>query len=312
MVGAVAQAGSVTRASERIGLSQSALSHRLSNLERTLAVRLFDRIGKKMVPTLVGRALADSADDVLGRCAEAEHVITATARGADRTTVRVTTSCFSYYTWLAEALADFGIAKPDVDVNVLMQGARDEATALDNGSADFLVTAHPPNRAGLEKLRIFSQEVVAVAPIGHRLSRLGRLIGWSDLRTETLLIHDLPSTDEVSLRDAVWGRRRSASSKDSRASIRRVQLTEAILALVEAGFGIGIMNRWTGTSPFVNSKLNILPIAPRYDRTYWAVWRHDKAKSLPLAELARCISDRNARPTGVQKRNTRKIDFVRG
>ncbi len=49
LVQAVHQEGGLTRAAERLFLTQSALSHRLRDIEGKLGVRLFFRVGKKMV-----------------------------------------------------------------------------------------------------------------------------------------------------------------------------------------------------------------------------------------------------------------------
>ena len=54
LIQAIAREGSVTRAAPSLNLSQSALSHQLLNLERDLGAKLFDRVGKRMVPTHAG------------------------------------------------------------------------------------------------------------------------------------------------------------------------------------------------------------------------------------------------------------------
>ncbi len=61
---AVAHEGSLTRAAERLNLSQSALSVQVQKLEAQLGHRLFDRIGKRLVLTEAGRIALDHADTV--------------------------------------------------------------------------------------------------------------------------------------------------------------------------------------------------------------------------------------------------------
>src|SRR5579884_2646857 len=65
LVQAIADTGSVTRASERLFLTQSALSHQLRDLETRLSTRLFRRVGRRMVPTGAGEELVASAARVL-------------------------------------------------------------------------------------------------------------------------------------------------------------------------------------------------------------------------------------------------------
>src|SRR5262245_32461829 len=91
LVRAVAEAGGVTRAAGQLHLSQSAVSHQLLALERDLGARLFDRVGKRMVPTAAGAHLVEAARRLLGELAELERAVD----GGRETKVplRVTSSC---------------------------------------------------------------------------------------------------------------------------------------------------------------------------------------------------------------------------
>src|SRR5258707_5877619 len=54
LVAAVADVGSLTRAGDRLHLTQSALSHQLRDIESRLGVALFRRAGKRLVLTPAG------------------------------------------------------------------------------------------------------------------------------------------------------------------------------------------------------------------------------------------------------------------
>src|SRR5437870_5218543 len=75
LVQAIGAEQSVTRAAGRLHLSQSAVSHQLLDLERDLGTRLFDRIGKRMIPTPAGLRMLGSADRLLGALSSLEHEI---------------------------------------------------------------------------------------------------------------------------------------------------------------------------------------------------------------------------------------------
>lgn len=62
---AIAEAGSTSAASDVIALSQSATSAALSELEKLLRLRLFDRVGKRLLINDAGRALLPRARSVL-------------------------------------------------------------------------------------------------------------------------------------------------------------------------------------------------------------------------------------------------------
>jgi LysR family transcriptional activator of nhaA len=74
---AVAHEGSLTRAAERLNLSQSALSVQVQRLEEQLGHPLFDRVGKRMVLNEAGRIALDYADTVFA----AGHALLATLAG---------------------------------------------------------------------------------------------------------------------------------------------------------------------------------------------------------------------------------------
>src|SRR5438046_7981184 len=67
LVSAVADVGSLTRAGDRLHLTQSALSHQLRDIEARLGAALFLRVGKRLVLTPAGERLLGWARQVLGR-----------------------------------------------------------------------------------------------------------------------------------------------------------------------------------------------------------------------------------------------------
>src|SRR6476469_3939986 len=69
---AVAQAGSFTRAAEKLGLSQSAISRQIGALEEDLGTPLFHRHARGLVLTEQGESLLEAALDMAKRMAAAQ------------------------------------------------------------------------------------------------------------------------------------------------------------------------------------------------------------------------------------------------
>ena len=69
---AIGRSGQITAAGEQLGLSQSASSGALAELERRLGVALFDRIGRRVALNEHGRYLLPRALDLLRQAAELE------------------------------------------------------------------------------------------------------------------------------------------------------------------------------------------------------------------------------------------------
>lgn len=61
----LAEYGSITKAAAKLNISQPALSIYISNLENTLGIKLFNRIGKKLIPTYAGEKYIESARKIL-------------------------------------------------------------------------------------------------------------------------------------------------------------------------------------------------------------------------------------------------------
>lgn len=60
----VAISGSLTRTADECHVSQSALSQQIKQLEHTMNVQLFDRVGRQLVLTDIGRKILNYADDI--------------------------------------------------------------------------------------------------------------------------------------------------------------------------------------------------------------------------------------------------------
>ncbi len=73
---AIARTGSVTDAATEVGLTQSAASMALSELERLTDARLFDRVSRRMVLNENGRSLYPKAAELVDRAREAESLTT--------------------------------------------------------------------------------------------------------------------------------------------------------------------------------------------------------------------------------------------
>src|SRR5688500_16393016 len=106
LVHEIAEQGGVTRASKRLFLTQSAVSHQLLELERRLGTALFHRAGKRMVPTAAGQRVLTSARSTLEELERLEEELRRIAQGQEAV-IRIATECYTCYHWLPSLLAKF-------------------------------------------------------------------------------------------------------------------------------------------------------------------------------------------------------------
>src|SRR5262245_19076455 len=93
LVRAVVEHGSMTRASGRLHVTQSALSHQLRDLEGRLGTALFERIGRRLVLTAAGERLLESARAVEDELARARDDIRRMVTG-EAAELRLSTECY--------------------------------------------------------------------------------------------------------------------------------------------------------------------------------------------------------------------------
>src|SRR5437773_109195 len=99
LVAAVAEHGTLTKAGRVLHLTQSGVSRQLLDLETSLGLPLFHRLGKRMVPTPAGERLLVAARRTLPQLTDVEEELRRLA-GGRAAILRVSTECYTCYHWL--------------------------------------------------------------------------------------------------------------------------------------------------------------------------------------------------------------------
>ncbi|TKR33291.1 LysR family transcriptional regulator [Luteimonas gilva] len=115
---AVASERSFTRAASKLGVSQSAVSHAIRELERRLGLQLLARTTKSVAPTAAGAALLESLSPALEQIAHAlDRARSLRRRPAGR--LRIAMSRSAAVMVLLPRLAAFAEAYPDIALDVV-------------------------------------------------------------------------------------------------------------------------------------------------------------------------------------------------
>lgn len=235
LVAAVADVGSLTRAGDRLHLTQSALSHQLRNIESRLGAALFLRVGKRLVLTPAGERLLTSARDVLDRLQQTEHDIR--EMGRDRAgLLRLTTECYTCYHWLPALLTRYRRRFPRVEVRIDVEATRRPIEMLLAGRIDLALVSSPVRDRRLVAMPVFEDELVVIAAPSHPFARRTH-VRPADMHGETLLVYP-PRQESTVLNDVLL----PAGAVPGR--VEEVMLTEAITELVKAGLGVSVIARW--------------------------------------------------------------------
>lgn len=226
----VVESGSLTRAAEKLGCTQSAVSHALNALEEELGFSLMRRSRGGVKLTEEGERLLPSVRTVLNA---AEHLEQAAAamKGLETGTVRVGTFTSVAVHWLPGMIKDFRRDFPGVDFRIMSGDYHDVSQWLTDGSVDMGFVALPCE-GDFRYTALAEDRILAVVPPDHRFAALPRF--------PLSLAADEPF---ISLLEA--------SDQDLRRALDAVGVTPnvtmqtkddyAIIAMVENGLGISIM-----------------------------------------------------------------------
>jgi LysR family glycine cleavage system transcriptional activator len=118
---AVAREGSLTAAAAELGVTTSAVSRQIRNLEECVGVALLIRNGRGMRLTADGRALEGGLQDAFSAIATAVHRLQQPARGER---LRVTVPPVFASAWLIPRLQRFNTSRPEIEVILVDSGER--------------------------------------------------------------------------------------------------------------------------------------------------------------------------------------------
>jgi LysR family transcriptional regulator, regulator for metE and metH len=271
MVQAVAEDGTLTAAGKRLYLTQSALSHRLAELERQLGVPVFHRMGKTMVPTPAGDRLLEAAGSVLGRLAELETDLRGMAAGV-KGVIRLTTECFTGYHWLPAVLPEFRAAHPGIEVRIVPEAAAHVEESLFRGEIDVALVYDPHEDEALVKDALFEDDQVLLVAPDHPLAERPYVVA-KDLADEHLLLYlNRPS-------DSMLFQRVLIPAGVTPRRVSEVRLTEAIVSLVAAGVGVSVMTRWSAAPELRSGRVRGVRVTEFGMRREWSALRLKDAAS---------------------------------
>ena len=123
---AVAREGSFTKAAAALGVSQPAVSQNVADLEKSLGVKLFERLRSEVALTPEGEVFMKYARNILDSCSKAESMFT----DLQPRTIRVAASEEIYEYVIAPALESFLKVHRDIVIERVMFGEADLTLAL--------------------------------------------------------------------------------------------------------------------------------------------------------------------------------------
>jgi molybdate transport repressor ModE-like protein len=261
VLSAIAKTGSLSASGREVGISQQAVSARLTSIESQIGVRLVTRTTRGTQLTPAGEVVAEWADQVLD-VAQRVDVGLASLGAERRTRLRVAASPTMaeqllprWLVSLQAAAARRGAVAPEVTLTATdSEGA---IAAVREGEADLGFIEIRGTLHGLRSRVVARDELIVVVPPDHKWVRRLAPIGVAELR-ETPLV-SRKSGWRLLLGDTEPGV--DGDQPAPAAHPLEFASAAAVRAAVLAGAGPAVMSRLAVSDDLMHGRLRAIPVA---------------------------------------------------
>lgn len=278
---ATARHENVTRAAQELAMSQSAASGALAEVENQFEVKLFDRRGKRLQLSELGKQLRPEAERLLDQAQAFEQALA----GKDVVgglSIGATLTIGNYVA--VNMIADFRRLHPLADITLQVANTETTAERVASFDLDMGLIEGELHHPELDILHWRQDELVVFAAADHYLARADKLSD-RDLLAQRWIVREQGSGTRQAFDRAMHG-----ILPDLYVAME-LQHTEAIKRAVEAGLGVGCLSRICLSDAFKRGSLVPLAVAGRDFRREWYLITHrDKFRSAALEEwLTLCL-----------------------
>ncbi|HZP11842.1 MAG TPA: LysR family transcriptional regulator [Nevskiaceae bacterium] len=227
--------GGITRAAEKLHLTQPAISHALGRLRRLLQDELFERDGRAMVPTPFARNLIGPVRRSLRSLEITLNEIESFDPGKSEKCFAIGVRDSLESTLLPPLMAHVSETAPNVEINAIQIDRRDMESELASGTLDAALDVLLPVSDAVRHARIAGDRMVIVARKNHPSVR-SRLSLENYLKLEHILVSSRrsgPGLEDVELSRLGLQRRVRLRCQHYFAACRVVSQTNFILTMPE-------------------------------------------------------------------------------
>ena len=162
--------GAISRAAEKLYISQPSLSQLLKSVEKKVGAPLFDRGSQPLRPTTIGQKYLETAQRIMELDTEF-HRYVEDELGCAQGTLVVGSSPFRSTYFLASFLPEFQEKYPGIRLQLAEHTSKRLEEAVLSGDADLIIATQPVDANAFSFAELYSEEMVLVLPAGHELSK---------------------------------------------------------------------------------------------------------------------------------------------
>jgi DNA-binding transcriptional LysR family regulator len=273
---AIARVKSFTKTGASIGMTQSAVSHSVRELETELGLKLFDRTTREVEMTDTGKRLAavlepllDELDDILKNA----HSIGEQLQGK----VRIATSPTISAGLMPHCISECGERYPDIQLILWDRVQSHVLESVRNGEVDFGVIVEPKSSIEYHCEPILTEPFCLVCRQDHPFAK-GRTVKWSSLAGQNLVLLDHASGSRQLIDRAL------RSQKIECNVVQELGHSTTVFQMVSAGIGVSILPLLAMPAPEASGIVMRL-LTPKVNRNIMLARRRNRSLT-PVAETA--------------------------
>ncbi|HAT4501034.1 LysR family transcriptional regulator [Serratia marcescens] len=271
---AVARHGSFSRAGEAIGLTQSAVSHSVKELEAEVGVRLLDRTTREVVLTDAGLRLANRVERLLDELQAA--LLDARSFGVQRSgTVRVATSQTISAHLMPQCIAAGEREYPEIRIMLRDQAQQQVLHSVRNAEVDFGIVVDPVQAVDLECEAVLHEPFLLLCRDDHPFAAQQE-VRWSALNGCRLVLQDYASGSRPLIDSAL--RQQGVEAQ----VVQEIGHPATLFPMVAEGIGISIFPALALPLP-EGGGLRVRRLVPEINRALMLVRRKNRSLT-PAAE----------------------------
>ncbi|MCB0277981.1 MAG: LysR family transcriptional regulator [Calditrichaeota bacterium] len=271
LIKTIEEEGNIVNSSERLFLTQSALSHQLKDMEEQLGFKVFHRGRNKWTLTNEGRELYKLSVELFKRIDDGFAQIRQIKDGA-KGRIKLSAECQSFFHELPEFVQKMAVLYPEIEIDLSLGASQQSISQLLSGEIDMTIVTSKPESDQLVSREILSDEIFALMHNEHYLNQFDYLDAshFSDVH---LLINSFP-LEEVSVYEHFL-----KPNKIIPIRISAIPFTEISLQMIRANMGIMCAPKWAVKSFKLPEDLSFKRIGKHgLKRTHYLVYRAESSK----------------------------------
>ncbi len=285
LIQAIIETGRITDAAKKLGVTPSALSHRLREAERRLDVPLFTRMHKKLRRTPAADYMALVAERILTDLSRAEDDVRRMNANVQHV-VRLSVEAYSNYRWLPSFIKFVKSRTEGIDIQIMAGARSDPLHGLLNRHLDIAVMSGTIAQAGISSMKLFEDPLLYIMPPTHRLADREYVEGTDIVGEPFITYTKIPEPD----REFALLFRPTDSYPKWAAT---VELPEAIVELVASDLGTSVLSSWAIQSALNEGRIVGSRVTKNGISVPWsAVMRsEDEEEDDPIFQIAQLLTE---------------------